>query len=156
MASVNWNSFVEKAEAAGESIGEYSPVPEGTYETKVLECKAKKASTGKDMLVLTHVIEGGEFAGRRLFQNMVWSPDSHKSVAIFVRQLRSLGQGELLDQQASFEQIAAGLVNQLATVNVVVGEYNNKPKNDIKGISGRKFDPASKPQTVKAPPGLPI
>lgn len=159
MGSINWKSYIKAAEEAGESLAEFTPVPADKYEVKVLEAKATKTkSTGKDMIVVTFVIEGGAHAGRRLWSNLVVSPESEQSMGILVRQLSTLGALPLLESGASFEQIAAGLKGGRANVNVIVGEYQGKPKNEIKGIYASKGapDPATQAATFSGPAGLPI
>ena len=163
MSSINWTQFIAEAEAAGESISDFTPIPADTYEAKILEASATKTKGGngkaiKDMIKATFVIEGGPHAGRRVWSNMVVSPESPKAMAILIRQLSELGVRPLLDQNASFEQLAAGLKDALATIKVSVGEWNGKPKNDVTSISGRKA--SSGPDLNSAPSfgstGLPI
>jgi hypothetical protein len=165
MASINWNQYIAAAEAAGESLDDFTPVPANTYEVNVLKAEAVKTKGGngkavKDMLKLTLVIEGGPHAGRRLWSNQVFSPESPKAVAIFIRTLKSLGAGQLMDSGASFEQIAAGLQGALATVKVSVGEYQGKPKNEVDSIAGRTGGTAgpnlSAPSAPAVPAGLPV
>lgn len=160
MASINWNQYLAAAEAAGESADEFTPLPAGSYEVKVLEAAATKTKNGKDMFKVTFVVEGGPHAGRRLWSNLVISPESPKAMAIVMRQLTALGARTLMESGGSNEQIAAGLKDQLATVKVSVGEYQGKPKNEVDGIAGRQGLSAG-PQTnsmATARPnvGLPI
>lgn len=162
MGAIDWNSYIKAAADAGESLDEFTPLPEGEYDVKALETKATKtSSTNKDMIVITWVVEGGPYAGRRLWSNLVVSPESAQSMGILIRQLTALGVRPLLEAGASFEQIAAGLKNALATVTVKVGEYKGKPKNDVKGIKGRSgggsapSGPGATP-TFSGPQGLPI
>lgn len=160
MASINWNAYIKAAEDAGESIDDFTPVPAGSYETKVLEASATKTKNGKDMIKVSWVIEGGPHAGRRLWSNLVVSPESPKAMAILIRQLTTLGVKPLMEAGASFEQIAAGLKDTLATLKVSVGEYQNKPKNEVDSIAGRQGGTAgpnlSAPAVVGRPDGLPV
>ncbi len=159
MGAINWNQFIKAAEEAGESLSEFTPVPADNYEVKVLEAKATKTkAASKDMIVVTFVIEGGAHAGRRLWANLVVSPESEQSMGILVRQLTTLGARPLLESGASFEQIAAGLKGGKANVKVIVGEYLGKPKNEIKGIYASKGspDPATQAASFSGPAGLPI
>lgn len=157
MAGINWNTFIEQAEAAGESLGEYTPIPAGSYDVSILEAAAVKTkkTPPKDMIKVTFVVEGGPHAGRRLWSNMVVSPESPKAMAILIRQLTSLGVRPLLENNASFEQIAAALKGNLATVKVSVGEYQGKPKNEVDSIAGRQGG-FNGPNIPEAPKGLPI
>ncbi len=160
MASINWNAFIKAAEDAGESIDDFTPIPAGTYETKALDATATKTKNGKDMIKVSWVVEGGPHAGRRLWSNLVVSPESPKAMAILIRQLTSLGMKTLMESGASFEQIAAALKGTLATLKVSVGEYQGKPKNEVDSIAGRTGGTAgpnlSAASGVSAPAGLPI
>ncbi len=159
MASINWNQYIKAAEEAGESLDDFTPLPDGSYEAKCLEAKAVKTNDGKkDMIKVTWVVEGGPHAGRRLWSNMVVSPESPKAMAILIRQLSALGMRPLLDQGASFEQIAAGLKGALSTLKVSVGEWKGKPKNDVDAIAGRQggFSGPSGVAVPAAPSGLPV
>lgn len=138
MASINWNQFLAAADAAGEGVDEFTPLPAGSYEVKVLDASATKTKNGKDMFKVTFVVEGGPHAGRRLWSNLVISPESPKAMAIVMRQLTALGARTLMEAGASNEQIAGGLKDALATVKVSVGEYQGKPKNEVDGIAGRQ------------------
>lgn len=162
MGAINWNAYIKAAEEAGESLDEFTPIPADNYEVKALEAKATKTkSSGKDMIVVTWVVEGGAHAGRRVWSNLVVSPESEQSMGILVRQLTTLGVRPLLESGASFEQIAAGIKGAKANIKVIVGEYNGKPKNEVKGIYASKAssDPlagVSAPSFGNAPAGLPI
>lgn len=156
MGTINWNQYIEAAEAAGEGIGDFQPIPAGSYDVSVLEAAAVKTkSSGKDMIKVTFVVEGGPNGGRRLWSNLVVSPESPKAMAILIRQLTSLGVRPLLEANASFEQIAAGMKGALATVKVSVGEYQGKPKNEVDSISARQG--SAIPNTgIQVPKGLPV
>lgn len=160
MATVNWAQYIKAAEDAGESLDEFTPLPAGSYEVSILEAKAVKTKKGdKDMFKVTFVVEGGPHAGRRLWSNLVISPESPKAMAILIRQLTALNVRHLMDAGASLEQVAAGLKGQLATVKVTVGEWNGKPKNEVESIAGRQGGlngPLPKATAGPGPQGLPI
>ena len=37
MATVNWGQYIAQAEAAGESLEEFTPIPADSYEVSILE-----------------------------------------------------------------------------------------------------------------------
>lgn len=158
MGAINWNQFIQQAEAAGESLGDFTPVPAGSYDVKVFKAEAKKTKNGKDMVVVTYVIEGGPHAGRRIWHNLVVSPESPKAMAILIRQLTALGVRPILEADGSFEQIAGGMVDHLATIKVAVGEYQSKPKNEVESVSARQggFAGPAETATYGGATGLPI
>lgn len=162
MGSINWSQYINEAEAAGEGVQEYTPLPADSYEVKVLEAKPRKFKNNtKDGWNVAFVVEGGPHAGRRVWTNLVVSPESPKAMGMLIRQLSALGVRPLLDSGASVEQIAAGLTGALATIKVSVGEWNGKPKNEVDAISAR-VDGTAGPSlpnasaAPKGPEGLPI
>lgn len=156
MSTINWASYIKQAEEAGESLGDFTPLPEGDYAAKVLEAKATTSkSSGAEMIAVTWVIDGGPNSGRRLWSYLSLS---EKAINITIRNLTTLGARALMESGASLEQVAAGIVNAPATLKVTVTEYQGKPKNEVKGIYARKgVDIASAAPTFGATPsGLPI
>lgn len=158
MSTINWNQYIAQAEAAGESLDEFTPLPAGSYDVNILKGEAKKTKNGKDMVVATYVVEGGPYAGRRLWHNFVVSPESPKAMAILIRQLSILGVRPLLEQNATFEQIAAAIKDVALTVKVSVGEYGGKPKNEVDSIAARTGSaiPGGASGLPAGPAGLPI
>lgn len=154
MGAINWNQYIKQAEEAGETLGEFTPLPEGNYDAKVLEAKAQPSkSSGAEMIAVTWVVEGGPHAGRRLWSYLSLS---EKAVNITIKNLTTLGARTLMESGASLEQVAASLVNVKATLKVTVGEYNGKPKNDVKGISSYKGVDVDSAPVFSGPQGLPV
>lgn len=155
MGAINWNQYIKAAEDAGESLGEFTPLPEDNYDAKVLEAKATTSkSSGSDMIAVTWVVEGGPHAGRRLWSYLSLS---EKAVNITIKNLTTLGARTLMESGATLEQVAAGIVGAPVTLKVVVGEYNNKPKNEVKSIFARKgVDLSQAAPAFAGPQGLPI
>jgi uncharacterized protein DUF669 len=159
MATVNWVQFIKAAEEAGEELGEFTPIPAASYEAKVITSKVASFKDGKkEGWNVGFVIEGGPHAGRRVWTNLVISPESSKAMGMLLRQLQSLGVRPLLDAGASNEQIAGAMIDAPVTIKVTVGEYQGKPKNDVAGIASRQAGgpgDGAVPNFVSAP-GLPI
>lgn len=155
MSTINWNQYIKAAEEAGESLTEFTPIPADDYAAKVLEAKATTSkSSGSEMIAVTWVIEGGAHAGRRLWSYLSLS---EKAVNITIKNLTTLGARTLMESGASLEQVAAGIVGAPATLKVIVGEYQGKPKNEVKSISASKgIDFTAATPAVSAPAGLPI
>lgn len=159
MGSINWNSYIAQAEAAGENLGEFVPLPAGSYEAKVVTCKVTTFKNGtKDGWNVGFVIDGGPDSGQRVWTNLVISPESPKAMGMLIRQLDSLGVRPLLDAGASNEQIAGAMVDAPVTIKVSVGEWAGKPKNEVDGIAKRTLGGPGDGATphFAAAPGLPI
>lgn len=162
MSTINWDKFIKQAEEAGESIDDYTPIPAGTYEAKVFKAEVKKfKGNTKEGWNISFVIEGGPHSGRRVFTNLVISPESSKAMSILIKQLGALGVKPLLEAGASNEQIAAAMKDAPVTLKVSVGTWNDKPKNDVDSIAPRQVGLGG-PNTQAglglpaAPAGLPI
>jgi hypothetical protein len=72
MSSLNWSDLVKEA---GETSS-YEPLPDGDYALKVIEATAKVSQSGKTMFAITTEVQGGPHAKRRVWDNLVVSPDS--------------------------------------------------------------------------------
>jgi hypothetical protein len=52
-------------------IPEYEAIPQGTYPVEAVDAEEKTSSTGKQMLVVTFEVSGGEHAGRKIYHNIM-------------------------------------------------------------------------------------
>lgn len=159
MATYNWSDLRKQAEAAGESTEGFTPLPAGTYDVVVSKADVKSFKGGaKEGWNITFVVEGGPEAGRRVFTNLVISPESAKAIAILLRQLEELGVKGVLDAGGTLQQVAAALLNQKATIEVETRIYNEKPTNDVKKITKRTGGDSiiTAKANISTPAGLPI
>lgn len=99
-----------------ESIGEYTPVPEGTYRCRVADVKEAQTSRGYPMWRLRLEIEEGEHAGRAIFDRLVFSPAALRRVK---RVCQCLG----LDTTGRQDLTPDMLVGRLCQVHAVVEDY---------------------------------
>lgn len=87
MSSLNWSDLIKDA---GEPTN-YDPLPDGDYELKVIESKAKSTQSGKTMFSITTEVQGGPHAKRRIWDNLTVSPENPKALAIFFSKMEALG-----------------------------------------------------------------
>lgn len=109
--------------------GDFSPIPKGTYMVRIGKKELKKTAKGYPMVSVTLTVEDGEHAGRKLWNNVVFPPKDQPGAGMAKHWLHAIGQpfeGEVTVDPEEW----AGLVK----VDVEVGEYNGKPKNEIKNI----------------------
>ena len=99
-----------------DSIGEYQPVPEGTYVCRVARVDEARSSRGDDMWKLRLEIEDGEHAGRVIFDRLVFSPRAMPRVKRICQCLGVRVEGQL-------ELTADMLVGRRCQVRVLVGDY---------------------------------
>lgn len=162
MATFNWSDLRKQAEAAGESTEGFTPLDPGVYDVVVSKVTVKEfKNKTKEGWNLQFSVDGGPESGRRVFTNLVISPESPKAIAIMLRQLEALGVRAVLDAGGTLQQVAAALLNQKATIEVSQRVYNNNLTNDVDKITARAGGDPVLGGTVTAtasvtPAGLPI
>ena len=99
------------------------PVPVGTYAARIGECELTESSTKKPMLKVTWDIVDGEFAGRKLWDNVVltvpWKVKQYAEIA-------GLESGTQLETEA--------FIGCEAVLTIVHEEWNGEPVAKIKKI----------------------
>lgn len=70
-----------------EEIKDYSPVDDGTYPVKVERVEETRTQYDDEMWRVEFTILDGKFAGRKLFDNMVFSQNGRKRVKFIVSRL---------------------------------------------------------------------
>lgn len=137
MDSVKWGALRKSAE---DSV---KPLPDGMYNVKVEKAEAVKSSTGKDMLKLVLVVEDGPHASRRLWSNLVLSPESPFAMNLFFQNLAGFGLNDefftVLEESGlgvedSFALIAETLVGRTASGTTAQREFKNRIISDIDGF----------------------
>jgi len=159
MASTSWKDLIGKAEAPQG----FDPLPANTYEAEVELAEYKQTKTGKDMFMLTFRVTQGEYAGRKLWTNIVISPESPTALGIAFRDLATLGvTAEFLATEPSNEAICAKLVGGAARLKVVLRK-DDPTRNEVDRISpsssgaAAAFEaPSSAPAASSAPPSSPF
>ncbi len=68
----------------------YTPIPEGDYDIFVERCEEKTSSKGNQMLALRFKIDGGEYDGRLLFENILLDHEKPVVVEMGQRKLHGL------------------------------------------------------------------
>lgn len=150
MAQLNWAELVKDAAASGSSnTGSFEPLPAGVYDLKVLDVNVKQTSTGKTMFSVTTEVQSGSHAKRRLWDNIVISPDSPGAMGFFFRKMKALGLDEnFFAQNPDENRIAQAMVGRLFKGKIKLGEYRGEPRNEFD-----TYAPAS--QGGPAVPGVP-
>jgi hypothetical protein len=115
---------------AGVEAMDLSPVPAGTYECEVVQCKQQKASTGKPMLVWAFKILDEGFVGRRVFLNTVLSGDARWKLK---QTLMGLGFTEE-DLAADFDLDPQEMIGLTCYVVVTQSLYQGAVKNDVQRV----------------------
>ena len=128
-----------------EPTGPGGAIPAGDYQVIIVESAeaATKAGNGK-LLNLTLQIVDGEHKGRKLYDRLnLWNAND-KARAIAQGTLSAICRAvNVLTPQDSAE-----LHHKQLTARVVVGEYEGKPRNEVKGYLPKK---TASPTAFQAP-----
>ena len=149
MSSINWADLVKDA---GETTsGNYEPLPDGDYDLKVIEVKSTVTASGKTMFKLTTEVQGGAYNKRRIWDNLVVSPENKNALAIFFSKMAALGvPREFFFNNPSNAQIEASVDGKLFRAKVGTRTWNGDKRNEI-----TKYYVATPGAAVSAPVGIP-
>ena len=100
--NVNWGEVIEEANSGG---GSFEPLPDGDYDFIVTEATATTTQTGKAMYKLENTVNGGPHNARKVWDNLVVSPENGKAMGFFFKKMKAIGlpveffQGQPTDDQ---------------------------------------------------------
>lgn len=133
MASTNWAALAAKAAEAPES--NFEPLAPGKYDVEVEAAEAKTTSTNKTMFALTLVVTGGPKQGRKLWTNIVISPENAVALSIAFRHFAALGaDGSFFAADPDEATVCAKLIGGRATATVALRK-DDPTKNEVKDIA---------------------
>lgn len=132
MSSINWSDLVKEA---GETAS-YEPLPDGDYELKVIESKATVSQSGKTMFKITTEVQSGPHAKRRVWDNLVISPENNKALGMFFMKMGVLGLNKAyFETNPSNAQIEQALLHRSFRGTVGTRTYNGNQSNEIKNYN---------------------
>jgi hypothetical protein len=133
MTTVNFSELYAKAGSAA-SATNYEPLPDGDYELKVIEASSATTSTGKLMFKVTTEVQGGAFDRRRVWDQLVITPENPKAMNMFFMKANSiLGVGQdFWNANPSPAQIEQGLLGRSFRATLGTRTYNGNRSNEIK------------------------
>jgi hypothetical protein len=132
MSTINWADLVQQA---GESASNtnYEPLPDGDYELKVIQAQATTTSTGKVMFKVTNEVQGGPFAKRRVWDQLVVTTDNPKAMNMFFMKASAMGLGRTFwDANPSNAQVEQALNGRTFRATLGKRTYNGTESNEIK------------------------
>ena len=148
--------FITLIESAGAG---FEPIPNGSYSALVQQAEVSQTSNGKLMFKLTWQITEGPYANRKVWSNMVVSPESPPALGIMFKHMAALGlDAEFFKAGPSPDQVANAMNGKGATLVVDQREWNGEIRNEVKNIvkkAGGIVPSAPTPTTQSAPPGIP-
>jgi len=163
MASLNWSELVNKAGTNNSSL---EPLPDGDYELKVIEAEHRRSQSGKNMYKVTTEVQGGPYAGRRIWDNLVIDPGNETGINMFFMKMGILGLNkQFFESNPTDAQVEQALTGRPFRATVGQRTYNGQIYNDIKkyhkssnqGVpqSSAAADPAPTPASSEVPPPPP-
>lgn len=134
MAGTNWAALAAKA-AEAPNAGNFEPLPPGKYQVKVEAAEHKTTTTNKDMFVLTLVVTQGQHEGRKLWQNIVISPENATALSIAFRHFAALGaDANFFATEPDHATICARVLDKTATATVKLRK-DDPSRNDVGDLS---------------------
>jgi Protein of unknown function (DUF669) len=127
---VSWSDLKAAAGDAG-----FEPIPANTYDAVVDTASAKKASSGKDMISVAFTVTGGPYDGRKVFTQLVLSPEKPTALGFFFRHMAALGLSDAyFAASPSLERVASDLAGRPCRVIVGIREWQGSDRNEVSSI----------------------
>ena len=163
MTALNWGDLVKDAPES--QTGSYEPIPDGDYDLKVIEVSSSTTSTGKTMFKLTTEVQGGAYGKRRVWDNLVISPENKNALGIFFSKMEALGVTRewFQSNNPSNAQVEAAIGGRSFRAQIGSELYNGEKKNRLKryyvvqasASAVAPSAPAPAPAVASAPPAPP-
>lgn len=128
----SWGALLDEA---GDTS--FTVLPAADYDLKMVKVEAKMAkSSGKLMFSYTADVTSGPYKGRKLFGNLVVSPENPTALNIFFRQMAAIGvPRDFFTNNPSDSQVAEALLNREFRGQVAIKPYLGEDRNEIKSYS---------------------
>jgi len=134
--TASWSSLRTKAEDATK------PAPDGEYLVEVKTAVVKTASTsGNPMIAVTAKIAEGPYAGKTIFNNFNFTPDSDFALAIFFRHMEAHGLGPAFFDALPpgitpdhFLPVAQALEGTQALWKLTTRQWQGQDRNQVEGV----------------------
>ena len=152
MIVIPLQSWAQLAEEAGD-ISSFSALPQADYDLRVIAAEAKNTAGGKTMFKITTEVTSGPYVKRRVWANLVVSPENPVALNIFFRQMSAIGiDKSFFATNPSDHNVAEALVGKEFRGQVVIKQYQGEDRNEIKQYSRLSRTESS---TVAAPNAVP-
>ena len=149
-----WAKLLEEA---GDST-DFTVLPAADYDVKIIDAKAKMSGNGKTMFAITCEVTTGPYAKRRLWGNLVVSPENPTALGILFRQMNAIGiSSQFFAVNPSDDQVASALMGKEFRVQVSIKQYLGTDRNEIKNYMPKTSaanDPAVPPPPISVPPAV--
>jgi hypothetical protein len=162
MTEVSWSSILDRL---GGSQA-FEPLPVGSYDVRIAESTAKKASTGKNMLNVRFEVVSGPRAGRKFFHNFVLTTtgeNADRAMSMFFRNMKLFGLDDAYFRaNPPLDTVARDLLGKVCNVTVDHREWQGNIQENVKqikaatpGMAAAATTPAGPANSAPVPSGLP-
>lgn len=125
---------------------DYGPIPDGTYTAVIQRAEVRDCASGRGRaLTLGMVIDGGEHAGRWVWDHPLVSHDSMRAQAIGRRKVRALMRAVGLPEEPP--ESAGVLVGHSVQIQVGSEVWRGSHRNTVRAYSAPAPAPAPAPAT---------
>jgi hypothetical protein len=132
MSTTNWAELIKKSGDAASNTN-YEPLPDGDYELKIVKVEAVTTSTGKPMFKVTNEVQGGPYANRKVWDNLVVTHDNQKAMDMFFMKVIAMGLTKpFFESNPTDAQIEQALTGRTFRANIGLRTYEGKDSNEIK------------------------
>lgn len=149
MQQTDWATLATTA-AAG-----FDPVPDGTYDAVVVECKLTSTKDkGNPMYAVKFNVMEGPYKDRKIWNNFTATQGNPNAMGFFFKHMEALGLPKSWFMTNPADQaIAEALLNRQCTLVVGHREYNNVVRNQVNDVRplGAAVPGASSPISFPPP-----
>ncbi len=108
-----------------DDVNDFSPIPPGKYPCEVDQVEESTTQFGDAMWLLRFVVQGGEYVGRYIFDNLVFSEAAKPRVKLFCSRIG-------LDVSGEIDLKPAMIEGHACAVSVEIEEYEDREGNTKK------------------------
>jgi hypothetical protein len=156
MSTTNWADLIKKSGDAASNTN-YEPLPDGDYELKIVKVESVITSTGKPMYKVTNEVQGGPYANRKVWDNLVVTHDNPSAMNMFFMKVIAMGLTKpFFESNPTDAQIEQALTGRTFRANLGLRTYEGKDSNEIKKYySGQAAAAAPSTPGAAVPPPPP-
>ena len=122
-------------------------LPEGDYTCMVENVEERKSAAGNEVWRITLCVEAGEFAGRKIYDNLVWTEKAFRRI----KQICEAIGGICSEQDAEVEILPSQILGGRVVASLIHEVYNGEKREKV-AFSG--YAPAIPPGEAPHGPEL--
>jgi hypothetical protein len=126
-------SFADEYAAAGDELSGKA-YPTGTYTMLVSKMEPKTTGSNKRAFVVTLEFTSGPLSGKKVNEQMTWSPESDAAMRIFAQGLNVMGASQdwIKTTRPTPRQIADRCTGSLVEVGLTEDEWGGQARNRVR------------------------